>query len=327
MDRLEGKQFPISDAVYALQLDGRGGVIPLQQQSAISQDSPVWLHLDYTRPVSAEWLQITPLLPDSVRELLAGESQRPRVTRTSEGALLTLRNINFAEASRPDQLITICVYITEKLIISTQQQQVYGFEHILADIKHHTGPTTTGDWLVQIADAITDHMSDFVDELHDRIIDLEDNILDQQIPERGEMALLRKQLIIMRRYMSPQRDVFARLANDRFSWMCDDDRHRIRDIAERLGRGLDDLDAGVARTTILTDEISTLMAESLNRRSYTMSLLAMLFLPLTFFTGLLGVNLGGIPGNQSPYGFIIFSVLLVLMVAGVTWWLKRSKWL
>jgi zinc transporter len=47
-----------------------------------------------------------------------------------------------------------------------------------------------GGWLVDICDALTDHASEFIEQLHDRIIDLEDNLLDQQVPPRGFLALL-----------------------------------------------------------------------------------------------------------------------------------------
>ena len=53
------------------------------------------------------------------------------------------------------------------------------------------------------------------------------------------------------------------------------------------------------------------MADAMNRRTYTMSLLAMVFLPTTFLTGLFGVNLGGIPGNSAPFGFVTFCLMLL----------------
>jgi zinc transporter len=200
-------------------------------------------------------------------------------------------------------------------------------DELINDMQHGAGPTDTGSWLVEMCDALTDHTSDFIEDLHDKIIDIEDDLMDQQVPERGQMALLRKQLIVLRRYMSPQRDVFARLASERLPWMNDDERRRMQEIADRLGRGLDDLDANIARTAVLADEIGSLMADALNRRTYTMSMLAMVFLPTTFLTGLFGVNLGGIPGNTSPYGFGIFCLSLLVLVLGVAWWLKKSKWL
>lgn len=68
----------------------------------------------------------------------------------------------------------------------------------------------------------------------------------------------------MRRYMAPQRDVYSRLASEKLPWMDDSDRRRIQEVSERLGRGLDDLDAGVARTAVLADEVASLMAEAMN---------------------------------------------------------------
>jgi len=327
MDVIEGRDLQVPDAVYAYQLDGKGGTTPIDYEDKVTRTEPCWLHLDYAHAASAEWLATTPLLPDAVREALSGESTRPRVSRLGDGTMITLRGINFNTDSRPDQLVTFRVYMTDKLIISTRHRKVYSIDAVVNELQNGSGPTNSGDWLVEIADALTDHASEFIEDLHDKIIDLEDALLEQQIPERGQLALMRKQLIVLRRYMAPQRDVFSRLASERLPWMSDDDRRRMQDIADRLGRGLDDLDGSIARTAILSDEITTVMADAMNRRTYTMSLMAMVFLPTTFLTGLFGVNLGGIPGSGSPLAFASFCFMLMTLVVGVAWWLKRSRWL
>lgn len=327
MEAIKGTDVNVPDAVFAWLLDGRGGVKPLEDNDVIDTQHPCWLHLNYTHPESAQWLATTPLLPNNVRDALAGESTRPRVSRVGEGTLITLRCINGSTDERPDQLVAMRLYMDERLIVSTRQRKVLALDDVVSDLQEGTGPADCGGWLVDVCDALTDHASEFIEDLHDKIIDLEDNLLDQQTPERGQLALIRKQLIVLRRYMAPQRDVFARLASERLPWMTDDDRRRMQDISDRLGRGLDDLDGSIARTAILADEISNLMADAMNRRTYTMSLLAMLFLPTTFLTGLFGVNLGGIPGNTSPIAFATFCFLLVLLCVCVVVWLKRSKWL
>ncbi|GHK52085.1 zinc transport protein ZntB [Klebsiella pneumoniae] len=249
------------------------------------------------------------------------------MTRIGDGALITLRCINGSTDERPDQLVAMRLYMDERLIVSTRQRKVLALDDVLGDLKEGNGPTDGGSWLVEVCDALTDHASEFIEQLHDRIIDLEDDLLDQQVPPRGFLALLRKQLIVMRRYMAPQRDVYARLASERLPWMSDDQRRRMQDIAERLGRGLDEIDSCIARTAIMSDEIAQIMQESLARRTYTMSLMAMVFLPSTFLTGLFGVNLGGIPGNSWHLGFSLFCLMLVVVIGGVAWWLHRSKWL
>ncbi|MGL4860803.1 MAG: zinc transporter ZntB, partial [Enterobacteriaceae bacterium] len=240
---IEGQHLLVADAVHALQLDGQGSAPPLSAQSKVTADQPAWLHLDYQLPESASWLKTSPLIPDLVRDTLTGECRRPRVSRVGEGILLTLRNINLAKECRPDELITISVYITDSLIVSTQQKFAWGLEDTLQALQKGGGPDNSDDWLVMVCDTLTDHLTDFVEDLHDRIIELEDNLLDEQVPQRGELALLRKQLIVMRRYLSPQRDLLIRLSSDHYSWIEADKQHSIREFADRLARAVDDLDA------------------------------------------------------------------------------------
>ncbi|MBK4716919.1 MULTISPECIES: zinc transporter ZntB [Tenebrionibacter/Tenebrionicola group] len=327
MDIITGAQLNVPDAVFAWQLDGKGGVKAIADNDVYDRSHPCWLHLDYTQPESAQWLATTTLLPNAVRDALAGESSRPRVSRQGEGTLITLRCINASTNERPEQLVAVRIYIDEHLIVSTRRRKVLALDDVISDLNEGTGPENSGAWLVEVCDALTDHTSEFIEGLHDNIMDLEDSLLDQQVPPRGTLALIRKQLIVMRRYMAPQRDVYSRLSSERLRWMDDDQRRRMQDVCDRLGRGLDEIDACIARTAVMADEISQLMQESLTRRSYTMSVMAMVFLPSTLLTGLFGVNLGGIPGSAWRYGFAVFTLLLALLIAGVMWWLRRGKWL
>ncbi|WP_369406923.1 CorA family divalent cation transporter [Arsenophonus endosymbiont of Aleurodicus floccissimus] len=125
--------------------------------------------------------------------------------------------------------------------------------------------------------------------------------------------------------MSTQRDVFARLATEKFLWMSDDDHHRMQENAERLGRCIDELDGFVARTAVITDEINALISEATNKQIYTMSMLAIVFLPSNFLTGLFGVNLNGIPGSEFKFAFSVFCLLLSFLISFVIWRLKRGS--
>ncbi|WP_230492473.1 zinc transporter ZntB [Martelella alba] len=317
----------INGVLYAGQLDGAGGILPIEAADIVRCENPCWLHLDIEHQASMAWLDSTPLIPDPVRESLAGNSVRPRVHRLPEGALIILRSINFNTDESPEELIVLRIYISAKLIVTTRRQPIQAVEELRGELQMKQGPVDSGTWLVEMCDTLTDHTGDFIDEMHDKIIALENDLLEQQIPPRRELAQLRKQLIVLRRYMAPQRDVFSRLASEHLPWMDEDNRRRMQDIADRLGRGIEDIDGGIARTAVIADEINGLTAEAINRRSYTMSLLAMIFLPTTFLTGLFGVNLGGIPGGNMRYGFSVFCVLLVGLIIAVAWWLKHRKWL
>lgn len=82
MEAIKGSEVNVPDAVFAWLLDGRGGIKPLENDDIIDSQHPCWLHLNYTHPDSAQWLASTPLLPNSVRDALAGEFAP---TRQSDG--------------------------------------------------------------------------------------------------------------------------------------------------------------------------------------------------------------------------------------------------
>lgn len=315
-----------SDVIYGLTLDGRGGMQPLAAGSEIPAAQPGWLHLDYGNPEAARWLLQTPLLGEAAREALLGQSNRPKLVRMGETVLLILRGINHNKDHRPEEMVALRIYITPDLIISSRRRPLLSEKDVFEQLTLGGGADSPADWLVEICDALTDRAGEFVEELHDQILDLEEMVLMRDLPPNGRLARIRKQLIMIRRYLSPQRDLVARLANEKISWLDEDDRRRLLDIADRLRRWLDDLDAGVARTAVLADEINNLMTEATNRRAYQMSVMALLFLPASFLTGLFGINLGGMPGAESPTAFWVFCGSLLALATGLAVWLKHRRW-
>lgn len=161
MEAIKGSDVNVPDAVFAWMLDGRGGVKPLENTDVIDEAHPCWLHLNYVHHDSAQWLATTPLLPNNVRDALAGESTRPRVSRLGEGTLITLRCINGSTDERPDQLVAMRVYMDGRLIVSTRQRKVLALDDVVSDLEEGTGPTDCGGWLVDVCDALTDHSSEF----------------------------------------------------------------------------------------------------------------------------------------------------------------------
>ena len=75
------------------------------------------------------------------------------------------------------------------------------------------------------------------------------------------------------------------------------------------------------------DEIANRLSESMNRTMYALSMVAGVFLPLGFLTGLLGINVGGMPGVDSGSAFWITCALLVLLGIGEVALFRRMKWL
>nr|WP_314265418.1 zinc transporter ZntB [uncultured Moellerella sp.] len=327
MPTIKGSLFEGSNPVHAFQLNGQGGILPIDADAIATQENPFWLHYDYKNKQSEKWIQESTLINDTVKSALCGHAGRWRIVRVGDGVLVTLQTLNNISGRHPEHLIAFRIFMNSQIIISSRHRKVTSLESVVSDLTEGIGSQSTADWLVDLADSSTDEISDFTDTLHERLIVIEDRLLHGEIPERGELALLRKQIIVIRRYMAPQRDVFSRLATEKLLWLDDVARRRMQEISDRLGRCIEDLDGFVSRTAVIADEITAMLTEMMNRRIYTMSLLAMVFLPTTFLTGLFGVNLGGIPGNEFKFGFGLFCLLLVTLISVVLIWLKKSRWL
>jgi zinc transporter len=130
------------------------------------------------------------------------------------------------------------------------------------------------------------------------------------------LADVRHQAIVLRRYMVPQRDALTTLEIEDLGWLGDRDRSRIREAADRVTRLGEELDAIRDRAQIVHDQIMDRRAEAMNRNMLVLSVVAAIFLPLGLITGLLGINVGGIPGEAWPWAFWVVCGLLVGIAAG-----------
>jgi zinc transporter len=189
-------------------------------------------------------------------------------------------------------------------------------------------PAAVGEFFVAVVDRITERIGDVVVDIEDRVAELEDTIVSAETAElRPRLAELRRESISLRRYIAPQRDMLTRLTHERIAWLTDSDRTLLRESAERTARYVEDIDAARERALIAQEELNSRLSEQMNRAMYTLSIVAAIFLPLGLLTGLLGINVGGIPGTESPWAFLVVTVLLLALAIVLIAWFRKIKWL
>jgi zinc transporter len=190
-------------------------------------------------------------------------------------------------------------------------------------IARHQGPTRPGDLIARLALRLADRTEPVVATLNERVDDLEEAVLEQALSiSRRELADIRRIAIVLRRYMIPQRDALTTFEIEDLAWLDQTDRSRLRESAERVTRLGEELDAIRDRAQVVHDQIMDNRAEIMNRQMLVLSVVAAIFLPLGLITGLLGVNVGGIPGAGNPWAFWILCGLLAA-VCGFQLWLFR----
>jgi zinc transporter len=119
----------------------------------------------------------------------------------------------------------------------------------------------------------------------------------------------------------------TRLCAEEVPWLGDNNRLRLKEATDRVVRCIEDLDSARDRAAITQEELVNRLSEQLNARMYVLSLVAAIFLPLGFLTGLLGINVGGIPGADNPSAFLVFLLFLTVIVVLQILIFKRKRWL
>lgn len=316
--------------IYSLVLNGdqAGSTLsPEQIETWDPKDGLLWIHLRYRHKKARHWILNSGLSKVEADALLAQDT-RPRAVIEGEGVLLTLRGINLNPDSAPEDMVAIRIYADKQRIISTSERQVLSAKHIAEHIIEGTGPTTTGDFIAAICERLTIHKAEFIDKLEEQLSELEELVLSNNTKDlRTDIAELRRQIVAFRRYLAPQKDAFSRLLSEQFMLFNGSERLKMRETTDKLIRTLEDLDALRDRANVTQEELHSQQSEQVNKRLYFLSLLSAIFLPLTFLTGLLGVNIGGIPGSENTEAFMIFCGILMLLFVLQMALFYRFRWL
>ena len=110
-------------------------------------------------------------------------------------------------------------------------------------------------------------------------------------------------------------------------WLTDSEAHELREEADRITRYLEDLELARERTMVLREEFLGQLAQEQNSRMYVLSVVAAVYLPLTFITGLLGMNVGGLPGLDNPKGFVGSVIAMLVAAVALVALFRSKKWL
>jgi len=288
-----------------------------------------WVHLDATHGQALEWLRReAPYLDNTILDALLMEETRPRFEEIDQGAIIILRGVNLNEDADPVDMVSVRLWIDDQRIISLQRRKLKAISDVEQKLREGKVAFDSGTFISALILAILDRMEPTLSHIDDRMDELEEQILEEPDSHlRGQIVAIRREAIILRRYNAPQREAVSRMRVSDLPWLssklC---RRQMQEAHDRLNRFVEDLDAIRERSQIVQDELTTTLADRLNKNMYILSVIAAVFLPLGFLTGLLGINVGGIPGASDPNAFFIFSGLLLIIVILQVVIFRRLRW-
>jgi zinc transporter len=246
-------------------LDGNGGGKPLDWGGVrhwAREQGVLWVHFNMRSTAAQEWIKHQSGLDPIVAEALLAEETRPRSLHIGDGLLVVLRGVNLNPGANPEDMVSIRLWIEQDRIISVRIRRLLSVDDMREAIDNHRGPKTAGEFIVNLCERLVTRMADVIDSIDDAVDDLQAQILTTESHQlRSIIAGLRREIIIIRRYLAPQRDAIVRLVSERVSWMKDTDRMRLREIADRMTRFVEDLDSARERAAVAQEELLGRLSE------------------------------------------------------------------
>ena len=325
-------EFSSQAVIWNYRLDASGG--GKQQDSypdmEVGEGGFDWLHLRSDDPGVIDYMRGMSLNPKLIEALSADET-RPRMQLLEDGVLINLRGVNTNPGADPEDMVAIRVWFNDRVILTARKRErkLLSIEDLRLRIDDGKGPRHPGQFVAMLVEKLANRIGDVVDAIDDELTSVETELDERkdsvrQIQQR--LSDIRKQTAMIRRYLAPQREALAELYRSA-KHLTEDDCYSIRYQTDRITHYVEDLDLARERALVLHGELQNRIAEQQNSRTYLLSIVATIFLPLSFLTGVFGMNVAGLPGIEDPEAFHLLSLgmlVLAIILIGYMWF---KKWL
>ncbi|MGG9999401.1 CorA family divalent cation transporter [Pseudovibrio ascidiaceicola] len=283
----------------------------------LESDEFYWAYLQRVAAQNREFLEEVGLEHSDIDDLLAREV-RPHCHVRTSGAFIAINVFNELPKQESGDMECAQIWVDAKRMICIWHDPLDVFQSLLEGFKTRVPPESTAEFWARLVLAIAERAEEMVEVLQDRIDHLEDVVLETgDHPWESELAQVRRLATIVRRSMLAHLDILRNFEIEKFEWVNRINKRRVREAGDRALRIAEEMDAIRERAEIVHDQIMFKRSENTNRYMLMMAAIAVVFLPLSFVTGLLGINVGGIPGSHDPVAFSIVSGLLIIFGVGL----------
>jgi zinc transporter len=296
-------------------LDGRGGGRPITWGEAKNwrRQAPgevLWVHVCRNKPGVESWLEHGLSLPEPTVELLVSNSTRPRAFMENGALVATLRGINFNPGAEPEDMIAMQLWSDGERLVTLRRRRLQSPRDVLAALDAGRGPADAGRVVTDLVESLINRMSSSIVDMNQEIDRLEESDPDDEAEEiLARIADIRRNCLGLKRHMGPQHEALEAIGRTRLAWFDEEDRREIIESIDRLRRFLEDIDISKESALVLQDDIRARADARSERTNYLLTIVAAIFLPLGFLTGLLGINVGGMPGMEDGDAFWIVVAL------------------
>ncbi len=315
---------------FCFRLNGRGAGQPLDLDKLPDDlKAPVWIHIDYKDEENQELVKKMKLNRLVTENLLDADTS-PRYFSNKKGFLVVMRGVNTQKNAEIDDMIALHMWIEKGRILTLSHRSVPAVRRVRALLKRGRGPKSAVDCFLMLAHFLTENISSAIAKIDDEVDEIEDEVIEQDHYDDKELRVrvsqIRHKIIGLRRYIVPQRDMIKVLRNVAHPVLKEEHLLQLSEIYMDLAKAVEDLNFVRDHSNVTQEELDAKTSINISRTMYIMSIVMVIFTPMTFLTGLLGANIGGIPFGSDPKGFYVISGVLMIVALLQLTFLKKMRW-
>lgn len=301
-----------------------------RQADADEPDATTWVDLDSRDGDTSDWIESQSGLSAEVRQRLLGSDDLSRREVIDGGLLICFRTQSVSPAPDASGYGSIRIWIEKDRVITVRSETSLSCDALRVAA---TADEEATNWApfeivaflahrdVEQFEPLISNVIGKLDELEDQILDADDDQVEEELP------MIRRLTIRARRNLVTLRNLLAFITADESLPICKHERGALESAKNHVLTYLESLDDCHERTHLLQDQLEARMTSRLNRITYQLTLVATVFLPLSFLTGLLGMNVAGIPDEHNPWGFALVCVVMVLIAIGFWFFFRWRRWI
>ena len=314
----------------AYRFDGKGNVEPIDfEHGPVNGPDKGFVLVagSLSSPHFKHWLQEH--LDGAAAEGLTATDQHARCTVIDDRALVVLRVLR--SRTDPEELSkqTMSFWLEKNRVIIASKLALTELINVAQWQKSKHAPLSPADLIARMGTRAADRIEPLVEHLGDMLDTIEDGMMSERDEDdaRDRLTRLRRSLINVRRLLWPQRDVLNTLEIEDLWFLTARDRARLKEASARSARLGDELQVLAERAALIHEQFLDTRAERLNKTILVLTAATVVAMPMTVVSGLLGMNVAGIPFSQNPEAFWFVVVGLALLGTAIVWFMRSRKWL
>ncbi len=273
----------------------------------------------------AELFKITPLALEAVVNV----PQRPKVETHDSNLLCITRMMKLTDDRiEPEQ---VSIFLGSNYVLTFQERPGDVFEPVRERIRMD-GPIfrrSGSSYLTYaIIDAVIDAYYPILEHYGYLLETLEDAIVEKPRPALlHEVHGIKRDLLAIRRGIWPQRELINSMIRDEFALVTEHTKLHLRDCYDHAVQIMDAIETFRELCGGLMDVYLSSIGNRQNEVMKVLTIMASIFIPITFLAGIYGMNFEKMPELKNPYGYPTLLAIMAALVSSMLWWFYSKGWL